>query len=56
MKTETQCSTLGDIQKIVEKLKKENNPKDYLLIEFYEHKIEIETLKIIEKIDNSLKN
>jgi hypothetical protein len=45
-------STLGDLKKILIILKKQNNPKDYQLIKFYENKINTETQKIINKLIN----
>jgi hypothetical protein len=45
-------STLGDLKKILIILKKQNNPKDYQLIKFYENKINTETEKIINKLTN----
>jgi hypothetical protein len=45
-------TTLGDLKKILIKLKKENNPEDYKLIKFYENKINTETEKIINKLTN----
>lgn len=45
------CSTLKDLKQILSDLKKENNPLDADLIEFYENKIKIETLKALRKIE-----
>lgn len=45
------CSTLGDLKKILKDLKKYNNPLDRDLIAFYENKIEIETKKAMRKLE-----
>jgi hypothetical protein len=45
-------STLSDLKKILINLKKQNDPKDYQLIKFYENKINTETQKILNKLTN----
>jgi hypothetical protein len=45
------CSTLGDLKKILKDLKIQNDPLDCELIAFYENKIEIETKKAMRKIE-----
>lgn len=46
-----QCSTLGDLKKILKDLKQANDPNDKDIIEFFTKKIEVETAKALRKID-----
>jgi hypothetical protein len=48
--TQNNSSTLGCLKKILINLKKENNPNDFELIKFYENKINIETIKALNKL------
>jgi hypothetical protein len=43
-------STLSDLKKILINFKKQNDPKDYQLIKFYENKINTETEKALNKL------
>lgn len=45
------CSTLGDIKKILNQLIEANDPLDADLINFYKNKIEVETAKALRKLD-----
>lgn len=46
-----QCSTLGDLKKILRDLKEANDPNDKDIIEFFTNKIEVETAKALRKIE-----
>lgn len=45
------CSTLGDLKKILSQLIEANDPLDKDLINFYTKKIEVETTKALRKIE-----
>ena len=44
------CSTIGDLKKLLNSLKAENDPSNKDLIDFYTNKIEVESKKALNKI------
>lgn len=51
-----QTSTYGDIQKLVEQLKAENDPSNDELIAFYTERLKTAAIKYFDRIDKRKRN